>query len=304
MKTLVIATLIFLDLFPSGTPFIFSLKSDLEKKLVVDKVEVAQEVDAPEFSSLPNKGSNFALPPVDARAYLEVDMETSDIMLEKNKDEKLQVASLTKLMTARLLLKDGNLAKTIKVNDLSRMRAEDSRANLVLGDEIAYRDLLYALLINSASDSALTIANSLYPGGYNEFINKMNEEARALGMKNTNFDNPVGWDSPNNYSTANDLQVLARTLLKNAEFKKVVATSGTSFTSEGGYVYPLKNTNVLLDGTTFFGVKTGRTGLAGDCLIALAKVKNREVLYLVLGAGDRFFETRSLLNWTNLVYNW
>jgi D-alanyl-D-alanine carboxypeptidase (penicillin-binding protein 5/6) len=305
MKTLIIATLIFLDIIPGGVPYVSDMQRDLESKIKVEEEQVVSS-NPPliNFSPLPNKKSNFYAPAVGANAYLAVDMGTSEIILEKGRDESVEVASLTKLMTARLLLKDGNLAKAVTVNDLSKMRVDDSRANLVDGDEIANRDLLKALLINSASDAALTIANSLYSGGYNEFIVKMNEEARALGLKNTNFDNPVGWDSSKNYSSANDLQILARILLKNEEFRKIVSTSTTSFSSEKGYIYPLKNTNVMLDGTTVFGVKTGHTTSAGDCLIALTKVGNRDVLFVILGAGDRFAETRNLLNWTDLVYNW
>lgn len=309
MKTIFIATLIFLDIIPSGVPYVSDVQRDLENKVKIEEkttpnMASQNNTQLIDFSPLPNKTADFYTPIVGANEYLAVDMGTGEVMLEKNKDKAVMIASLTKLMTAKLLLKDGNLAKAVTVNDLSKMRFDDSRANLVIGDEITYRDLLKALLINSASDAALTIANNLYPGGYNEFINKMNEEAKALGLKNTNFDNPVGWDSQKNYSSAQDLQIIARTLLGNEEFKKVVSTPNTSFTSEKGYVYPLKNTNILLDGTTVFGVKTGHTLSAGDCLIALTKAKNRDVLFVILGAEDRFYETRNLLSWANLVYNW
>lgn len=305
MKTLIVAALIFLDIIPHGVPFVSDMQKDLENQVKVEEKQITN--DNPPliyFSPLPNKNAKFYSPIVGANDYEAVDMGTGEVMLEKNKDSSVEVASLTKLMTARLLLKDGNLAKVVTVNDLSKMRSDDSRANLVLGDGISYRNLLKALLINSASDAAITIANNLYPGGYNEFINKMNEEVKALGLKNTHYDNPVGWDSTRNYASSNDLQILARTLLQNEEFKKIVSTSSTSFTSDKGYIYPLKNTNVLLDGTTVFGVKTGHTNGAGDCLIALTKVKNHDVLFVILGAGNRFYEARNLLTWSNLVYNW
>lgn len=305
MKTLIIATLIFLDIIPHGIPFVSNMQKSLESNIKVEERQVAQNNPEPiNFSPLPNKTAKFYTPTVGANDYEAVDMGTGEVMLEKNKDSSVEVASLTKLMTARLLLKDGNLAKVVTVNDLSKMRSDDSRANLVQGDEISYRNLLKALLINSASDAAITIANNLYSSGYNEFINKMNEEAKTLGLKNTHYDNPVGWDSSKNYSSANDLQILARTLLQNEEFKKIVSISNTSFTSEKGYIYQLRNTNILLDGTTVFGVKTGHTASAGDCLIALTKVKNHDVLFVILGAGDRFYEARNLLKWTDSVYNW
>jgi len=308
MKALIIAVLIFIDIIPHGVPYVTDTQKNLESKVKVEERNAdsgqSQNDTLFDFSPLPNKTAEFYNPTVGAKEYLAVDMGTGEIILEKDREKAVEVASLTKLMTARLLLKDGNLAKAVTVNDLSKMRSDDSRANLVLDDEISNRDLLKALLINSASDAAITIANHLYGGGYNEFVNKMNEEAKALGLKNTNFDNPVGWDSDKNYSSAEDLQILARTLLKNEEFARIVATTSTSFTSEKGYVYPLKNTNILLDGATVFGVKTGRTMSAGDCLVALTKVKGRDVLFVILGAGDRFYEAKNLQNWANLGYNW
>lgn len=305
MKTLIIAVLIFLDIIPHGIPFISDTQKNLESKVVVEQRQVVNN-NPPliDFSPLPNKKSNFYEPGVGANNYLVIDMGTSEVILEKNKNESVEIASLTKMMTARLLLKDGDLNKTVVVNDLSKVRSDDSKTNFVPGDELAYRDILRALLIDSASDAALTIANNLYPGGYNTFINKMNEEAANLDMKNTHYDNPVGWDSSKNYSSANDLQILARTLLKNEDFKKIVSTANETITSEKGNHYVLTNTNILLDSKTVFGVKTGHTPSAGDCLIALTKVKNRDVLFVILGAGDRFYETRNLLTWTNLVYNW
>ena len=305
MKTLIIAALIFLDIIPHSIPYVTDTQKNLEDKVKVEqKQTVNDNSQSIDFSPLPNKKSNFYLPGVGAKAYEAIDMGTSEIMLEKNTDESLEIASLTKLMTARLLLKDGDLNKTVVVNDLSKVRFDDSKANLVLGDELAYRDILRTLLIDSASDAALTIANNLYPGGYNTFVTKMNAEATNLNMKDTHYDNPVGWDSSKNFSSTNDLQILTRTLLQNEDFKKIVSTSSETITSERGNNYALTNTNILLDGKTVFGVKTGHTPSAGDCLIALTKVKNRDVLFVILGASDRFYETRNLLSWTDLVYNW
>lgn len=305
MKTLIIATLIFLDIIPSAVPFVSDWKESLEDGVRVEERQIAEKNPEPlDFSPLPNKSDKFYSPTVGANTYTAIDVGTGETILEKDKDKAVQVASLTKLMTAHLLLKNGNLAKTVKVNDLSKMRADDARANLVINDEISNRDLLKALLINSASDAALTIANNLYPGGYDEFIAKMNEGARTLGLKNTHFDNPVGWDSPKNYSSAQDMQILTRNLLKNEEFRKIVSIPSTSITSANGYIYPLKNTNILLDGTTTLGVKTGTTPSAKECLIVLTKVEGKEVLYVILGANDRFLEARNLFKWTDLGYNW
>jgi len=305
MKTLIIATLIFLDIIPQGVPYVSDVQKNLEDKIKVEATSnVVSKIEPLNFSPLPYKNNKFYMPVVGARNYEAVDMGTGEVLLDKGKDESVMVASLTKLMTARLLLKNSDLDKVVKVKDLSKMRADDSRMWLATGDKVTYRTLLHGLLINSGSDAALTIANTLYSGGYDEFIKKMNEEAKSMGLENTHFDNPVGWDSPQNYSSANDLQILARTLLRDEDFAKVVSTKSETVYSEGRRPYKLKNTNILIDGKTVFGVKTGHTLSAGDCLIAYTKVKDRDVLFVILGARDRFTETRNLLKWAKSVYNW
>ena len=307
MKTLIIAALIFLDIIPHGVPFVSDIQKNLENKIKVETHQVAGNTNQPlDFSPLPYRNDKYYTLTANANAYMAVDMGTGEILLEKDQDQKLEIASLTKLMTARLLLKDGDLNKTVivKESDLSKVPAEEAKMWLAAGDKVAYNTLLHGLLINSGADAALTIADNLYPGGYNEFISKMNEEAANLNLKNTHYDNPVGWDSAQNYSTAKDLQILARTLLQDNTFRKIVDTKSETVYSENGRPYNLQNTNELLNSTTVFGVKTGFTDSAGECLIGAGRVKGQDVLTVVLGTGDRFGETKNLLNWADLVYNW
>ncbi len=307
MKTLIIVVLIFLDIIPHGVPFVSDIQKSLENNVKVETHQVADNTNEPlNFSPLPYQNNKYYTLTASAKAYMVVDMGTGEILLHHAEDSPLQIASLTKLMTARLLLKDGDLSKTITVraSDLNKVPAEEARMWLAAGDKVTYNTLLHGLLINSGADAAVTIADNLYPGGYNEFISKMNEEAANLNLKNTHFDNPVGWDSASNYSTAQDLQILARTLLQNDTFKKIVGTKSETVYSENGRPYNLQNTNELLNGTTVFGIKTGFTNGAGQCLIAAGKVKGQNVLTVVLGTGDRFGQTKNLLEWTDLVYNW
>ncbi len=314
MKTLIIAALIFLDIIPHGVPFVSDIQKNLENKVRVEEGQTrfrtsqndTNENQPLSFSPLPYQNGKYYTLAANAKAYMAVDMGTGEVLIEKNQDQKLEIASLTKLMTARLLLKDGDLNKTVivKESDLSKVPAEEAIMWLAAGDKVTYGTLLHGLLINSGADAAVTIADNLYSGGYNEFISKMNEEAANLNLKNTHYDNPVGWDSASNYSTAQDLQILARTLLQDNTFRKIVDTKNETVYSENGRPYNLQNTNELLNGTTVFGVKTGFTNSAGECLISAGKVKGQNVLTVVLGTGDRFGETKNLLNWADLVYNW
>ena len=125
-----------------------------------------------------------------------------------------------------------------------------------------------------------------------------------MKLDSTHYDNPVGWDSTQNYSTAQDLEILARTLLQNGTFNKVVGTKSETVYSENGRPYNLQNTNELLGIDNIFGVKTGFTNSAGECLITAGKVKGQDVLTIVLDTGDRFGQTKNLLGWADSVYNW
>src|SRR3990172_200759 len=135
MKSLIIGVLIFLDIIPHGIPFVSDWQKELENRVRVEEKQTGfwtdsgqartGQNDAPKnepfnFSPLPNKTNEFYVPTVGASEYLAVDLGTGEILLEKDKDKPAQIASLTKLMTARLLFKDRNLAKAVTVNDLSK----------------------------------------------------------------------------------------------------------------------------------------------------------------------------------------
>ncbi len=307
MKTLIIAALIFLDLIPHSIPYVSDIRKGLENKVRVETHQVTDKTNKPpNFSPLPYQNNKYYTLTANAKAYMAIDMGTGETLLQKNQGQKLEIASLTKLMTARLLLQDGDLNKTVmvKARDLNKVPAEEARMWLAVGDKVTYNTLLHGLLINSGADAAVTIADNLYPGGYSEFIAKMNNEAQSMKLDSTHYDNPVGWDSTQNYSTAQDLEILARTLLQNGTFNKVVGTKSETVYSENGRPYNLQNTNELLGIDNIFGVKTGFTNSAGECLITAGKVKGQDVLTIVLDTGDRFGQTKNLLSWADLVYNW
>ena len=164
-------------------------------------------------------------------------------------------------------------------------------------------NLLKALLIESANDAAIALAEKM---GMEKFVEKMNSKVVALGLKNTNFENPVGYDAVGNFSTAHDLATLAGYFLRDEVLQEIAKTPKTGIAATNGIVHELYSTNNLF-GTylDIRGLKTGRTEEAGECLAAISRAKNgHEILAIVLNSPKRFQETKALLAWAEKSYRW
>lgn len=239
--------------------------------------------------------TDFSTPAVSA--YIE-EARTRLPIYEKLPDEKRPIASLTKLMTVYLVLKDKNLDEVVTIpKEISTVQGGGSVVlNLVPGDKMTARQLVQASLIPSANDAAIALA-VWHSGSVNDFVANMNDTARELGMESTNFENPTGLDTIGHVSTAKDIALLTHYLLENDFFRETVKTKNTTIVSERGRKYPLNTTNeLLLSGPSVRGVKTGYTQAAGECLVTLSERENREVITVVLGSTDRFEESRSMIN--------
>lgn len=230
-------------------------------------------------------------------AYIE-DARTRAIIYENNPQEKLPIASLTKLMTVYLILRDKTLDDTVTIpKEVTSVQGGQSAIiNLVPGDKITAKQLVQASLIPSANDAAIALA-VWHSGSVPDFVNKMNDTARELGMNNTSFKNPTGLDTMGHVSTAQDLALLTHYLLEDDFFRTTVNTKTITIISEQGRKYALNTTNELLNNApSVRGVKTGYTQAAGECLITLSERDGREVITIILGSADRFGESRNMIN--------
>ena len=240
---------------------------------------------------------------ISSNGLYSVDTRTGTVLEAKNENQKLQIASLTKLMTAYIILEENSekLESQITVPRLNT-RLDDATMGLTSGESLTTKDLLRGLLINSGSDAALTlsIANS---GNTDLFIEKMNHYAQKLGLENTHFNNPVGWDDPDNYSSAKDIANLSRILINNSLFTEITSTKDTVVYTAAGRGIPLTNTNKLLT-QGFTGIKTGYTNNAGECLVALSNTNNNQILTVIIGSNNRFGETTKLRDWIFSHYLW
>lgn len=240
---------------------------------------------------------------VSAKAAILINADTGEVIYEHNADERLPMASTTKIMTGLLLCERGDLSKEITVT-AEMLRVEGSSMGLLAGDKVTLHDLLYGLLLASGNDAANVIAYIL-GGTVDGFAKMMNDKAREIGLKNTNFVTPSGLDSAEHYTTARDLAVLTRYALQNEEFKKAVSTK-TAVLCYGNppYKRSITNHNKLLssfEGT--IGVKTGFTKKSGRCLVSAAKRDGKMVIAVTLNDPNDWKDHKELLEYGLEIIN-
>jgi D-alanyl-D-alanine carboxypeptidase (penicillin-binding protein 5/6) len=219
-------------------------------------------------------------------------MKNKQVLLEKNADAKMYPASTTKIMTAMLAIKNGNLDDPVTVSHAACL-VEGSNIGLREGEKMPLRDLIYALLLPSANDAAMAVAEHI-GGSVEDFVAMMNDEAQRLGATGTHFTNPHGLPDANHYTTARDLARIAMWATTDPTFRKIVSTyryHAERQLPEPADITPpedFENTNRLLwiatpyfyQGTT--GIKTGYTSQAGRCLVFSVKRDGRELLGVLL----------------------
>ncbi|MDD3679707.1 MAG: D-alanyl-D-alanine carboxypeptidase [Candidatus Shapirobacteria bacterium] len=232
--------------------------------------------------------------PIYAHSVLLADYDSGQVLYQKNSDQSWPPASLTKIMTALIILEEIPLDQILTVNQtqgLGRVVGLQSRQQFKVGD------LVYALLVMSGNDVAYILANN-YPGKEVAFLARMNERAGQLGLEKTHFKNPHGLDEPGHYSSARDLFLLTNYALKNDHFAEIIKRgNGQICDLAGNGCYQIETTNELLVFPGMLGVKTGYTDEAGGCFVGFWEQEGRRFISVVLGSGNRFLETQNLLAW-------
>ena len=228
-----------------------------------------------------------------------LDIQEGKVIYAEDIHEKLYPASTTKIMTAYLALKHGNLEDEIIVSaNAQDIPIDSSRAGLRIGDKLLLKDLLYALMLPSGNDAAVAIAEHI-AGSVDEFVTLMNEEAFRLGATNTHFVNPHGYQDDNHYTTAYDLYLMFNACMVIPEFQTIISSpyyelqitqqNGTyrneRWTQSNWYI----NGNASdPEGMNSIGGKTGTTDEAGSCLITLFEDEQKKpYLAIIMGAESR-----------------
>jgi D-alanyl-D-alanine carboxypeptidase len=226
-----------------------------------------------------------------AKAVLVYEPDSDTILFSQNADTELPIASLTKLMTAVVSMEDPGFSKPVKINGFDILGISPS-LYLKTGDSVYPEDLLKAMLVGSANDAALTLANHL--PNKNEFLVKMNTKAAQLGMNNTKFSNPMGFDSVNNYSTAADLKKLLSHALLVLPYDDLKGKPKYSFKSDLGYTYSVNiSSQISATNPEISLIKTGFSAAAMENIIVENKVtESSKLVIILLGAKDRELEAK------------
>lgn len=231
-----------------------------------------------------------------AKSMAVIERDSGRLLYQKNSDQKMAMASTTKIMTALVVIKN--------CTDLDEVFQIDSRAVGVEGTSLylrknenkSVRELLYGLMLPSGNDAAVALACRI-AGGNDEFCVLMNEEAERIGAINTSFVNPHGLDEKNHYTTAYDLALITAEAMRNDIFKEIVATKNTRVSGNKEVSAKLLNNKNKLLSTVegCNGVKTGFTDNAGRCFVGSVERDGMNLIGVVLNCGPMFEEIERLL---------
>lgn len=225
-------------------------------------------------------------------------VDDAKVVYAKDVHERLYPASTTKILTAYLALKYGNLEDIVTVSENAvGVPLDSSRAGLRTGDRLTLEALLYSLMLPSGNDSAVAIAEHI-SGSVEDFTKLMNTEAAKLGATNSNFINPHGYQDENHYTTAYDLYLIFNECIKYDKFQEIVSSSeyNTKIDQKNGTYREVtwKQSNQYVNGTrdipknvSVVGGKTGTTDEAGACLILYSKRKDSPYISIIMGADSK-----------------
>lgn len=237
------------------------------------------------------------MPKLSAEAYLLYDLDANQLLLSHNVHAALPPASLTKLMTALLVLEQADLTAevTIERSDLVGGATMALRA----GEMLTVEQLLWGMLIPSGNDAATALARHV-AGSSKAFVELMNQRAQALGLAASHFVNPHGLDVDGHTSSAADLLLLTQLLWRYPLFRQIVAVDTAEIAG-----HQLRTTNELLgQDNRINGIKTGTTDRAGQCLVAGLQQNGRQVFIIVLNSRDRYADTQALYSYYTANYGW
>lgn len=265
------------------------------------------------------------IPNIASPSALLMDLNSGKILYDKNIDQKMYPASLTKVITAIITLEhcDLNDVATVSYDAVMTISSGYVTANLQVGEELTIEQLLYVLMVGSSNDAAIVLAEHI-SGSVDEFSKLMNEKAKEIGCTSTHFVNPNGAHDENHYSTARDLALISKYAMQNETFRTLVKTTSYKLPTTNKYeredrLFTTTNSLLIVNNNdradNYYykyatGIKTGFTTPAKNCLIASANKGDLELLTVVLGAGqndqglsERYIDTINLFEYGYDTYS-
>jgi D-alanyl-D-alanine carboxypeptidase (penicillin-binding protein 5/6) len=239
-------------------------------------------------------------PQLDAGAWALVDAETGVYLAGKNPDERLPIASTTNVMTALMALEERtDLDEEVAISGQAERFVGYTYSNvgLIRGEHLSVRELLVAALIPSGTESVYALAEHLGGGGgeagVERFVQRMNEKAVSMGLKNTHFENPAGLDASSHYSSARDLATITRKAMEYRAFADIVDTKQTTISTQSRVIDVFNTNDLLYVYDKVNGVKTGASPEGGFSLVASATSGDESYVAVVLGAESEEYRSEA-----------
>jgi D-alanyl-D-alanine carboxypeptidase len=240
------------------------------------------------------------IPVIDARNAIAIDAKSKRVLYEKNAHTITPMASTTKIVTALVALKYGELNKKVKISP----KAAGIRGSVVgykKDEEILLKELIYGLMLRSGNDAAIAIAEGI-SGSVDKFVQLMNEFASEIGLVDTHFESPHGLDSAMHYTTAYDLAMVTVKAKEIKEFNDIVSIKDVDGSTEG-FTRGFHNINkILWQIPEANGVKTGYTGQAGKCLVTSINKGSSDIIIVVINCTQRWRETKKINEYVSSAY--
>lgn len=308
----VLITIVVGGLIGGAVFFVFGYSLNIESTgssaISVGKTEAQRAFLLPvsQTNYLPVRDFNIPEPELEARAAVLFDISSGKFLFAENMNRRLPIASITKLMTAVVVLENLDLSRTFTVS-AENVNVDGNGADLYRGEQIKGGNLFKIMLIKSSNDAALVFAAQAQKEGI-DLIAKMNEKAQQIGMFNTKFSDPAGLDDYGAFSTAADLVKLVRYSEKHELISETLREkSADVYSVDGQIAHHLINTNQLLGQIS--GIFLGKTGYTDRALgtmvldVHIGSGQDR-VISIILGSDDRFGETKKLIDWAPKAYSW
>lgn len=235
-----------------------------------------------------------------AHSYTLMDQTTGRVLVSKDKDNPMLIASITKIMTAIIVIENTDLNNIITVDE-SILKAYGSGIYIQIGEEMSVLDMLYGLMLRSGNDAAIMLATYI-SNTEEEFVKLMNNKAKEIGMKNTTFNNSSGLDEKgSNYSTSYDMALLTRYAMQNEQYREIVKTK-TKVVKTNYKTYSWTNKNKLLNYDFITGGKTGYTEKAHRTLVSTATINDMNLIVVTLNDSDDWNTHIDLYNFAKENY--
>jgi len=292
--------------FPGRENFAQTNPTDQDKNasLFAASLPIAQNVFLiPQAEiSAPIRNWDVKEPELTAQSIYAIEINSKKVLFQRDPDKKRPIASLSKLVTALVVLDKASLKDEVVVSE-SATQTLGEAGGLVADERISVESLLWAMLLESSNDAAAALAEKFN----GQFVGFMNQKVKNLGLRNTSFSDPSGL-SPENVSTAKDLTRILREIMKYPFINHILTTKETKISStDGSREHKLINNDKLLEKyPEIIAAKTGFIDEAGECMVLAIKSSNGQdtIINVILGSQDRFADMEKLIEWERAGFIW